>query len=217
MVSIHKLASSFLKWAQIDFSSPELSWVPKEFQELEPFKKYPLKQVIKKFEEFGLFDFREEAISLSRKKAAFQLLSRIATNLWEVNNLVHLEIMKLVNQNFDEEENNQTFVFYRKLQELQQFIATFNGTIKNSGVFTEGKIVLPENVESKILGWKISSGTPVIRAYLTLLSKVNLILENKVDAITKYFQIDKTKEFKDFSSTPKELQVFIVFSTKLMI
>lgn len=211
---ILKLASSFLKWAQIDFSSPELSWVPKEFQELEPFKTYPLKQVIKKFEEFGLADFREEVKTFAREKEGSKLLEAITKKLALITEDVDLLIsdLEVPKPGENEKEISDKYLKIYKLNDfLRLVISSLN--YNKEKFFVEGTLKTPFDFyfPEIIGGKKIPQGTSLFRAYNKILEKVNVITGISVD----HYLLENLSEFKEYSAATKNNSMFIVFSTKI--
>ena len=203
---ILKLASSFLKWAQIDFSSPELSWVPKEFKELEPFKKYPLKQVIKKFEEFGLTDFREEVKISFRQESAEKLLTKIKENLT-------LLTQEFQNYIFDFSKDQKNTEKYYQLLELRRFFSSIISGINLKNYYFQGVLSLSFNwLLSEKLGWKtIPEGTSLFRAYQKVLEKLRDFTGINIDS----YRLENSEEFKAYSLAAKPSSLYLVFSTKI--
>lgn len=213
MFSLQKLASLFLKFAQVDFSSPELSWVPEEFKEAKPFKKYPLQNIVKKFHEFGIADFREEVKISFREESAEKLIFLMIQNLKDIAKEISEEIVLLSTVN--SEENEEATSAYEKHVALRDFIISIYvlAQDKIDLFLNEGSLKLFSNwVPPKKLGWRtFPAGSNLIKTYNTLLSKIKKTITLNID---QYF-LEKTQEYKEYLSSAKSNSLQVVFSTKI--
>lgn len=164
--------SKLFKQAAFQFT-PEMSWVPQEFQDLPPFKEFPHEKAIKEFAKYGLNDFREK-IEVDEKY-----------NI-EITNFLLNDIIDIL----DKLNSKTGSGLNLHREQIQNFI----NALYKIDISSNKKLILPYSI--KLNKIQYPAGTSIFKIYQAL----EPIAQQYNFSLPK---LESLQNFKNYSKRPK--------------